>query len=352
MKLTGFVQYALGVSAAAAILVGCSSGGSLSPPGTSPQAQNAQSGLKIPSLVRQPIFALGGVPMRAHQDYRASWMTAGATSGDLLYISANGNSSVYVYSWPQLQPVGQIQGGSINSPWGLCVDEDGDVFVADAGYQQVEEFAHGGTTPIQILSEPGQYPTSCAVNNGNGKLAVMNAAGSPGSSVWIYKNHTGTPKVYTDPGNINQFLYGGYHAGNLYVDGITSSNAFRFAELPKGSTSFTDITLNPTINYPGGVQWDGTYVAVGDQGAGKYPNQSDINQYTISGSAGTRVGSTPINNSGDIIEFWIQGKKVIAPNPQYGTVFVLDYPAGGNALETIDLNDSPISAVISKPDPR
>jgi hypothetical protein len=343
-KTSSWGRSALGVLAAVAILVGCSNGGSQSPLGLSGPAQNAAP---TQALGR----AISGGARSAHRGHIRSWMAPGAAKSDLLYIADNGNAAVYVYSWPQGQLMGQLEG--FNEPHGECVDEAGNVFITDPGFSEIFEYAHGGTSPIATLSEPqGEIPAACSVNNQNGTLAVMNQVNLSGGSgsVWVYKHSKGPPTEYSEPGMYFYFYCGYDNKGNLYIDGTDQSNNFLFAELPKGSTSFTNITLNQTISYPGNVQWDGTYVAVGDQGAGKYPNQSAIYQFAISGSVGTKVGTTPLGDTGDIVQFWKLGKKVIGPNTQYSDVLIYDYPAGGAPIQTITGLASPVGSTVSKLD--
>jgi hypothetical protein len=154
-------------------------------------------------------------------------------------------------------------------------------------------------------------------SNGNG----------PGN-VAIYKGAMGSPTYYTDSDISQMFLCGYDNKNNLFVDGVTSSSAFAFAELPSGSASFANITLNQFINEPGGgVQWDGKHMAVGDS------TVDTIYQFTISGTNGTEVSSTPLNDAFSVGQFWIQGPNVIGPYiPDVG---IWSYPTGGSATKTI-----------------
>jgi hypothetical protein len=131
---------------------------------------------------------------------------------------------------------------------------------------------------------------------------------------------------------------------NLFVDGITEGGSFELAELPKGASAFTTIRLKQNISAPGQVQWDGKYLAVGDAGV----SPSIIYQFSISGSSGTAVGSTTLNGSKMVEQFWIQGKTVIGPDFYFsGTgVGFWPYPGGGNADRTISLYD-PFGATVS-----
>ena len=98
----------------------------------------------------------------------------------------------------------------------------------------------------------------------------------------IYSDPSGTPTTYTDPSIFKPYFCGYDDKGNLYIDGTytESSEVFRFAELPKGSSKFKNVTLNHQIGFPGSVLWDGKYVAVGDE------DTDDVFEFSISGSTG------------------------------------------------------------------
>jgi hypothetical protein len=74
--------------------------------------------------------------------------------------------------------------------------------------------------------------------------------------------------------------------GDLFIDGTTTSGSVEFAELPIGSSTFTNIALDKTLGDTGAVQWDGTYITVDDASA--------IYRLSISGSTGTVVGTTRV----------------------------------------------------------
>jgi hypothetical protein len=138
------------------------------------------------------------------------------------------------------------------------------------------------------------------------------------------------PHYYQDQ-NFNAYFFCGYdNKSNLFVDGAdVGSYHTLFAELPNGSTTFKDIKLNQTIGYPGAVQWDGKYVAVGDTFA------DALYRFKISGangvSAGKVVFKTDHNNL--VTQFSIVGSTIVLP---YGTLSrdvhklgFWRYPAGG-----------------------
>jgi hypothetical protein len=189
----------------------------------------------------------------------------------------------------------------------------------------------------------GYGSVSCAVDSTTGNLAVTWNKGSYPGYVAIYPDASGSPALYSI--GYMQFIFCGYDpAGNLYVDGEASNeNKFLFAELPKGGSSLENITLNQSFEYAGAVQWDGKYVAVGDDEAQK------IYQFTISGSSGTLEGTTSLGDADTVLQWVINKKKVVGADDIPSTVWYWNYPAGGPAVKSITKEVfHPVGATISK----
>jgi hypothetical protein len=334
------------VFAAALLFAGCSSSLPQSQLAPDPAQQNpVPSELNLKSVGHAPIRVISGGGADARQpDQRPSWIAPEAKRRSLLYISDGSTYDVYVYSYPGGKLVGTLTG--FTEPAGECADKAGHVFITSStfyGTGTIFEYAHGGTQPIQTLNDPAGNPRGCSVDRTTGNLAVSNFASlSGGGSVSIYTNAQGTPTTYTDSAFYVYFFCGYDSSGNLFVDGRNSSSQFQFAELPKGQSTFTNISLNQNIGYPGGVQWHGKYVAVGDQDA------NVIYQFSVGASTGTKVGSTTLDGAGDVVQFWIQGTRVIGPDSEKSNVAFWPYPAGGQATKfiTTDLSD-PYGAVVS-----
>jgi hypothetical protein len=314
--------YVLACCVAAAILAGC--GGSAPPiaaPGATTQSRAAAT----------------------HADNGGSWMAPDATKQDLLYVSDWGTGDVYAYSYPKRKLQGKLTG---LMPTGLCVDKKGDVFVDNS--REMLEYAHGGTSPIATLDDSGAYPTVCSIDRVTGDLAVANRGDKKGISIFTHAR--GRPTIYVDP-KIEVVYFCGYdNHGNLYLDGFgPRGSRFAFAELPHGSHAFTEITLDQTIRWPGGVQWDGRYIAVADIGIKN--RGSVIYHFAINGHHGTKVGSTPLGSSREVLQFWIDPPNVIGPDNggDYGSaVKFWAYPAGGAPKRSLQGFDSPWGATVSK----
>ncbi len=280
--------------------------------------------------------------INSHAEREGSWMAPDAKESDLLYIADDGTNDVYAYAYPHIKLKGTLTG--FVEPYGECVDNVGDVFIADMGGSDIVEYAHGGTSPIAVLSDPGYVPVACSVDPSSGTLAVTNVekqSGGPGTVV-IYKHAKGRPKAYyTDP-VMDEVGYCDYdNKGDLFVDGLTSGGVFKFAEIPAGSTSFRNITLLQPIGSPGGVQWDGTHVAVGD----KVINV--IYEFIIKGKKGTEVGTTPLIAAVEVDEFWIDRAHVIGPDFGAKDVGIWAYPSGGSPKNTIAGLNEPVGVAIS-----
>lgn len=275
-----------------------------------------------------------------------TWMASDAKRLDLLYVSARTVGELDAFSFPGGQLEGQVT--NLRSPAGLCVDRAGNVWVALQGSGLMEEFAHAGTRPIKKLNPRG-IPVGCAIDPSTGNLAVTTyfSTGSKPGDVAIFKNAAGNPKLYAD----SQTFYGAYcgydNKGNLFADATrsTQGNTFLFAELAKGSHSLKNITLRGgRVYFPGQVQWDGKYVAVADQA---YNDQSNAAIYRTTGASGKIVGSTVFVGAGDIVQLWIQGQTVVAPNISFNRVFLYKYPQGGLPRKTITQILSAFGATVS-----
>jgi hypothetical protein len=260
-------------------------------------------------------------------------MLPGAKDENLLYVADDGvGVIVYSYSPSPFKYVGLL--AEPQFPEGECVDSAQDVFITDDsvdGSGGIFEYAHGGTSPIAILGDPYAVPQHCSIDPTTGNLAVV---GYPyvGDSygVAIYKNARRKPTFYASSFEVYDCGYD--DKGNLFIDGEVLSGHLDFAELPKGGTTFSNITLNQSFRAGGGIQWDGKHLAVGDLTA------AVIYQFDISGSAGTEIGSTPLTGSGEVWQFFVEGDRVIAPSnfgdDKSGFVSTYDYPAGGTAKKT------------------
>jgi hypothetical protein len=314
MRTSRTIARALGVWAAVGMLAACMGGGSQIAPSRSTQRL-------------------------------AAWIAPDAKKGTLLYISDASDSLVFIYSYPQDKVKGTLSG--FDRPEGLCSDKAGDVWIVNTNAHDIVEYAHGGTTPIATLSDANYYPLGCSVDPTTGNLAVSNlyTVDAESGSVSIYRGAKGTSENFANPTFFYYFYCGYDDRGNLFVDGQTASASFAFAELPRGGSKLKSVLLNQTIAYPGGVQWDGKYVAVGDR------DENVIYQFAVIGRGGTEIGSTPLDGADQVSQFFIQGKNVIGPEAGLNDVGIWKYPTGGVATKMIGGFEAPNGAAISESPP-
>ena len=285
-------------------------------------------------------------PIPRDSGHARSWMLPEAKNEALLYVS--NVYTITVYSYPKGKLVGTLS--DFEKPYGECVDAKGNVWVTDSSFGKIYEYAHGGTKPIHTLKDPEYEPYGCAVDPTTGDLAVANYSDASArmGDLAIYRKAKGTPKSYIGY-DFYYYYYCGYDAkGNLYVDGLNDyGENFEFGELAKGGAEIKDILLPNTVRFPGGIEWDGQYVAVGDN-AGEA-----IYRYTFSNGEATLEGTTSLTGAGNVGQFGIVGSTVVTPNQFFsdsssGAVLYYPYPAGGASTQTITKGVFyPFSAVIS-----
>lgn len=280
-----------------------------------------------------------------------------AIKGDLLYVDEgyrqkqSESGRVAIYTYPGLKLVGKFTVSKPGAPpagtTGMCSDGQGNVFIpgdynANAA---IYEYAHGGTTPIATFNDGSYDANGCSVDQVTGDLAVANyVTGDTSANITIF-NPQGSPTIYTDPGMVNYLSCTYDDNGNLFVDGTTST-ATEIVELPAGSSTFVNITLNVTLRLAGAVLWRKGLLVIQDQ----------VNKFyavRISGSSGTVVGRTRIRQSGPNGELdYVYKNTIIAPDGNHiaaGRVGIWPYPAGGRPIKVFSTGNvvNPYSVTIS-----
>jgi hypothetical protein len=296
--------------------------------------------------------ASGGVsdtlPVRSFQAMLPALGTAevrlDSNANDLLYISNYSTSAVKVYGWPDLTQEQTLRGFTHQD--GLCTDSKGDVFVANTNAYNVLEYAHGDAKPIATLADlPNYYPNFCAVDPVTGDLAVTNFPYGPYGSVTgnlvIYHHARGAPKPYTISAIYDYYTCGYDDHGNLVVDG-SSHGVIALAILKHGASTLQLLTLDQSLSFPGGVQWDGRHWAIGDQ-------QDNVYQFDIEGTKGTKVGTTVLNGAAGVYEFYVGKHQIVVPEYAADQVQIFPYPKGGDATMTIAKGlHQPVGVVVSR----
>ncbi len=278
----------------------------------------------------------GSFSPTASSSYRGA--TSNVLSGDLLYAGDPAGLSVLVFSYPQGSLV-QTLTGFAAPPFYMCSDRRGDVFVPTTNFSSpgyIYEFAHGGTQPIDILTDPGPgYARGCSVDPATGNLAVANQ-----KDVAIYPNAQGNPTVYpaTDVGAWD-CAYD--DSGDLFVDGAYYGN--KIAELPAGGTSFADIGLSKTIR-TGHLQWWHRHLVLFGGWKSEH-GPYELFQVRISGSSGIVTGPTLLYGESTRralsgVEFTLSSGTIVMPKGAGDSLLDLwHFPKGGKSYEVIGRHD-------------
>jgi hypothetical protein len=249
--------------------------------------------------------------------------------------------AVNVFTYPHGKFV-HAMSGLAKSPGSLCSDAAGDVYVtATISVQSsyVYEFGPGDTEPIRTLENPG-YGSACSVDPTTGNLAVANwdasYHGLAQGDIAIFAPGSNTPTLYGIK-KMPEFFNCAYDGqGNLLADGIDHLAQNALAILPRGSTELTELKFNKYLMFPGPMQWDGHYFAVGYG-----PVKGELYQVTVSGSEAKAVKTIKLkayrflenDNS-----FWIHRDTLVAPVGPKGSSTSLGfwkYPAGGQVTRVI-----------------
>jgi DNA-binding beta-propeller fold protein YncE len=258
------------------------------------------------------------------------------SSGSLLYASDWQTGSIYFFNYPGGTLAGTIADDL--SPLGLCSDANGNVWVANfgAGSNQLVEYAHGGTTPIATLDDPGEQPRGCSVDPTTGNLAVAN--GNPGSVV-IYPQASGIPQSY-DPQLVYPVACTYDGEGNLFVDGyhLRHGDQFALSELPVGGGVFKKIRIKDQLGLPGNIAWDGTYhdgteLAIGDYQSPSVIYVLDVKRRLPQGNLETTISlDGPKRDAAEGVQFWIGDGTLIMPfglQKKIDEIGMWSFPAGG-----------------------
>jgi hypothetical protein len=254
----------------------------------------------------------------------------------LVYITDSGTSELNLYSYPsfKLYKTLTLPGAP------ACADAAGDVWFIQG--QELVEYAHGGTTPVRALQDPGEYPVSCAVSSKTGTLAVANiisTSDGPGS-ISLYRHAKGTPTIVQGTGRFYFITYD--DRDNIFGDGENNESQFALFELPNKSVKIESIALKgATIEFPGDVQYEGNVLNIGDQ------DGAVIYESRVKGSTATVTGHTSLTGAIDVVSYAIYKNRVICPDAGSAEVEVYAYPKGGDPVKVVAGLSEPTGVVVS-----
>ena len=321
------------ICAAAIFFAGCSSGGpQLSPSGNAATPASYLVAIRGAGPSVHPNLAMHSIAPNCCAYAKTLFVTetiGGSTS----------NGDVQLFTYPDGAYVGQVpappEGWS--QPQGECVDNHGNVYVANTSVSTVDEYSHDGTF-VQALADASQYPVSCAFDRTSGNLAVANiisVTGAPGS-ISIY--HGGVLQNTYPVANMARVYFVGYAggAGTLWLDGSNSSGTFQYDSFSGGT--FTPVPISGgTIGFPGNVQWSAKTKSmnVGDQSIFANPTVYRVSPMGhITGSM-VMTCSTPSGCS--VAGYFIKGPNLVMAGATAGSgaVLIYPYPAGGDPSKII-----------------
>jgi len=310
-----------------------------------------------------PIGAPGAMPqsraIATHAARGGSWMLPEVRRAkELLYISDQATDYVYVYDYKTRRLLGRLHG--FYKPAGQCVDSKGDVWITDSTAEAAVEYAHGAKRHMNRIRTLG-LANSCSIDPTSGNLAVSNAITPRGGSNIEVFSFTGKRKVYSNSACQGIVQVGYDNNGDLYVSASSQESSAYVCELPHGAGRLVTVSIDKSIVRPGGVMWDGKYIAFTDS---LYAfDYTAIYQAQPTSSGGLKVvGETDFKGCDGGLTFitqpFIVGSKNTPSNDQQGNAVVASnelcgfgstgyefsywaYPEGGDPTHT--LFDAPIN---------
>ncbi|HLY03071.1 MAG TPA: hypothetical protein VKR56_11340 [Candidatus Cybelea sp.] len=288
-----------------------------------------------------------------------SWMLPEAKNvKKLLYISDFKTNDVFVYNYETRALMGQLTGFS--GPYGQCVDRVGDIWIAEYNHNDVVEYAHGGTKPLDTLPSGGTGAIGCSVAP-NGDLAVANfgVLSTEIGTIAVFKHASGKAREYSNGSCFNLYPPGYDNRNNLYVVGEIGWPIGNVCELRAAGHSMKKVSApgdgSTFLLLKGGVMWDGKYLTLTGEG-----NTGDRIIYRVTEAASgdlTFVGQTVLSDNCDggymdVVQPFIVGTRNTPVNKVEGTAVVggdlwcsnrfdvWKYPAGGDPIRTIPNGDA------------
>jgi hypothetical protein len=289
--------------------------------------------------------ASGPIPIQAPAT-AAPFQRNSRLGDNLLYVTdpVAGGTFVFTYRPKRIRFVEFLS--VPDAPVGECISRSGNIYIAGNRYL-LFEYEPGGTGPIAMLSDQEGYIEGCAVDPATGSIAILSwSQKSSTTELALYRNIHAKPKYYST--GIHVMSYAAYDdSGDLFIDGIpfSGSSEFMLQELPKGASSAETISVDQTINWPGGLQWHQKRLYVGDL------YNSIVYEFTVSGSSAQKVGSIALDGSQEVQQFTLRNGTLI--NPTFtregsgpGYVDFYRYPSGGEPYHTISRFATPNAVIV------
>jgi len=335
---SGFVKSA-GALCALAIISACGSGSAV--PSSTTGFSAAYIG-KTLFVNGRPVTAARVAPAPSYAQ-----LVPDAKAKDYEYIINDYGSYASIFDYPKstkmLGKINNVGGqGCTNVQFGYGKK----IIWIVAGPTQIQEYQVPNKL-LNTLSVNYSFASSCAMDT-EGDLAVgilygSGRNGGGGGDVVIFKKGSTKGTAYATP--LDEEFFDGYDPqGDLFADGFTGSRSgFALVELPKGSSKFVTIATSNRPNFPGSVQWDGTYMTVFDQ------TTNETYQYTISGTNATLKNTVTLSGSSDCAQTWLVKGLLYCGDAGNNGGEVFKYPAGGSPVATLTGSfDFPLGVTVAK----
>jgi hypothetical protein len=337
--MSGLTKYA-GALVPLVICSACAGGSGVAP---STGAPNVRYIGRTLSVNGRPVTAARLNPLPR---YATLVPDAKATAKKFEYVFNYYGTYASIFHYPKsVAEIGQIAGDGGQGCTNVLYGYGNKIMWNVGGNKQITEY-RVPKTPIKTLSVNYSFPSSCAMDT-SGDLAVgilyRTSTSGSGGQVVIFKNASGSGTAYGTP--LDEEFFDGYDAnGNLFADGFTGLRQdFALVELPKGSKTFKTITTSNAVQFPGSVQWDGTYLTVFDQ------LSNATYRYTVSGTTATLKSTISYTGAGDCAQTWIVKGLLYCGDASNNGGEVFKYPAGGSPIAVFTGSfDSPLGVTAAK----
>ncbi len=216
---------------AIALFCGCSSGQQTASPASLPGA--------LPAHTPLPTFLKSTRPSVAVPQPQPS----------VVYVTSGGSVLIYPEALNQ-SPIGSISNG-VSGPWGLWVDQNSNLYVANRDAHDVTEYAPGSVSPTATYSQ-GVGDALYPIVDQYGDVFVANGdqASGGGTITEFLAGSTSEYQILQTPGTEVDGMDFDVQ-GNLYVAYRTGAETGSIEEFAPGSTQGK--VLGMTLNQPQGV---------------------------------------------------------------------------------------------------
>jgi hypothetical protein len=290
---------------------------------------------------------------------RNPWMSPeAAKASNLLYVSSYTNNRVTIYTYIDGNAIKLVGSLSIGQPGGMCTDKAGDVWVPSYESQTIEEFPHGGITPIRSIKRNTGYPYACAVDPSTGNLAVTyefpNGKFGPYGRVVVYAK--GARPRTLGPNDLSPIGFVAYdNSGNLFVDGTPCyssycdplANGTLLLEVPSGGTGYQPLTIaGATIDQATALNWIKPTLLLTNND----PSTHKVTAYKllVRGSNATVVGTLRLKHAGPSYGVWVRAGLVIVPDQNGNIIRSYDLSNGSFVSSFTKGLSSPFATVVSQ----